>query len=104
MRNCINALNVNVVVDRNDRAVVAGIKVLHGALPSLASCASYPRAGTCATKPGHKTPGGLGSSKFLGQGSHRSHLQMQAMQERLPQTWRTRRSFNTASRRSASIG
>jgi hypothetical protein len=101
MRNRINASDINVVVDRNDRAVVAGIKVLHG-LPTLAPSASYPRAGAGATKPGLKCLG-TGSRHQLQQGSHHAHLTC-AMQERLPQTWRSRRSFTTASRRSASIG
>lgn len=104
MRNTINASVNNVVVDRNDRAVVAGICVLRGVLPRLASGASYPRAGACATTPGTKTPGRTGSPHLPGKRLHQEHPQMQQMPERLPQSWRSRRSFMTKSRRLASIG
>ena len=106
MRNCINALDINIVVDRNDRAVVASIRAQRGVLPLLASCASYPRAAAGATEPGHQTLGRTGSCQLLGKRLHRLHLQMQpAMQERLPGKWRTRpSSFTTTSRRLASIG
>jgi hypothetical protein len=102
MRNRINASDINVVVDRNDRAVVAGIRVLHGMLPAT-SGASYPRAGACATTPGHKNLGRTGSCRLLGKRLHREHQQMSTMQERLPQSWRSRRSFTTSSRRLASF-
>lgn len=104
MRNCINALDINVVVDRNDRAVVvAGIRVQHGVLPLPESGASYPRAGASATKPGHKTLGTqTGSGTLLGKRLHQTHPPMPAMPERLPQCWRLRRAF-TSSQRLASI-
>jgi hypothetical protein len=104
MRNSINALDINVVVDRIDRAVVvAGIRVQHGVLPLPESGASYPRAGACATKPGHKTPGTkTGSCKLPSKRLHLKHPPMPAMQERLLQRWRSRRSF-TSSQRLASI-
>ena len=103
MRNRINASVVNVVVDRIDRAVVAGICVVRGLLPLLASGASYPRAGACATEPRSKTLGRTGS-QLPGKRLHQEHLQMQQMSERLPPMWRSRRSFTTTSRRLASIG
>jgi len=103
MRNCINALDINVVVDRSDRAVVvAGIRVQHGVLPLPESGASYPRAGASATKPGHKTLGRTGSCTLLGKRLHLTHPPMPAMPERLPQCWRSRRAF-TSSQRLASI-
>jgi hypothetical protein len=103
MRNCINANDINVVVDRIDRAVVVGIEV-RGGLTFATSSASYPRAGASATKPGHKTLGRTGSCQLPGKRLHQLHLPMPAMPERLPQTWRSRRSFTTTSRRLASIG
>lgn len=103
MRNRINASVVNVVVDRIDRAVVAGICVVRGVLPPLASGASYPRAGACATTPGNKAPGKTGSCHLLGKRLHRLHV-LQQMSERMPQSWRSRPRFTTGSQRLASIG
>jgi hypothetical protein len=97
----INAQVIN-VVDRNDRADVAGIFVLRGVLSPLSVCASYSRAGTCATRPGHK-PGGS-KCKFLGGRLHCEHQQMPptAMSERTTNSWRLRSTF-TSSQRLASI-
>jgi hypothetical protein len=104
MRNCINALDINVVVDRNDRAVVVGSGMQHGASPLSITSASYPRAGASATKPGHKSLGRTGSCLLLGKRLHREHQPVLTMNERLPANWRSRRpSFTTTSPRLASI-
>jgi hypothetical protein len=94
----INALDIN-VVDRNDRvAVVVGIGVLRGVLPLSSTCASYPRAGTCATGPGHK-PGGS-KCKFLGERLHCEHQTMpgSAMPQRSTDCWRSQRPFTSPAR------
>lgn len=94
MRNSIHAQNVNVIVDRQDRndRVVAGIRVAHGVLPT-APCASYPRAGACATTPGHKTPGEHGML-----GGLQPMRGMLSAQSCLPQSWRSRRASFTSRR------
>ena len=91
----INALDIN-VVDRHDRVAVAGIYVLRGVLPLSSTCASDPRAGTCATGPGHK-PGGS-KCRFLGGRLHCEHQQMHptAMTERTTNSWRLRRPFTSS--------